>query len=151
LTRIFLDANVIIAASASSSGASRVITRLAARHEDITLLATEYAWDEAERNLQRHKPDSLADFYKLKTHIGVIIEPSNVLVMHLASYLPRRKQLPPKDWPILAGAISAAADFLITHDAQHFGPLYGEKVYGVEIQRPSTVLARLQRPARGGF
>jgi hypothetical protein len=52
--------------------------------------------------------------------------------------------------PIIAGAIFAAADYLITHDGEHFEPLYGEKVYDVEIQRPAAVLARLQKPTRGG-
>lgn len=146
MTRIFFDANVIIAASASNRGKAHVLTRLADEHEDITLLATEYAWDEAERNLQRQKPDALPKFYGLKSRIGILPEPSEGLVRHLESYLPRKKRLPKKDLPILAGAISAAADYLITNDGEHFGSLYGEKVYDVEIQRPATVLARLQRP-----
>jgi hypothetical protein len=68
----------------------------------------------------------------------------------VASYIPRIKRPPNNDLPIIAGAIFAAADYLITHDGEHFQPLYGEKVYDVEIQRPAAVLARLQEPARGG-
>jgi hypothetical protein len=127
-----------------------VLTRLADEREDIALLATEYVWDEAERNLQQLMPDALPKFDSLRERIGVLPEPSDGLVRHLESYLPRKKRLPRKDLPILAGAISAAADYLITHDADHFGPLYGAKVYDVEIQRPATVLARLQPATRGG-
>jgi predicted nucleic acid-binding protein len=148
LTRVFFDANVIIAASASNSGAAHVITRLADQREDFTLLTTEYAWDEAERNLQQQMPEVLPKFYDLKSRIGIVAEPSEGLVNHLASYIPRNKRPPNKDLPIIAGAIFAAADYLITHDGEHFEPLYGERIYDVEIQRPATVLARLQPPTR---
>jgi predicted nucleic acid-binding protein len=148
LTRVAFDANVIIAASASDRGEAHAITRLANRRDDITLLATEYAWEEAERNLQQHKPEALAKFHDLKSVIAVVAESSKMLVEQVTSYLPRGKRLPNKDLPILAGAISAAADYLITHDGEHFGPLYGENVYGVEIQRPVTVLARLHQSTR---
>jgi len=150
LTRIFFDANVIIAASASNKGEAHVLTRLADEREDITILTTEYAWDEAERNLQQQIPDALPKFYDLRSRVGIVSEPSEGLVTHLASYIPRNKRPPNKDLPIIAGAIFAAADYLITHDGEHFEPLYGEKVYDVEIQRPAAVLARLQQPARGG-
>ncbi len=150
MTRIFFDANVIIAASASNRGEAHVLTRLTDEREDITLLATEYAWEEAERNLQQHMPDALPKFYSLRERIGILPEPSETLVRHLESYLPRRKRLPKKDLPILAGAISAAARYLITNDGRHFGPLYGETIYEVEIHRPATVLARLQESAGGG-
>jgi hypothetical protein len=92
-----------------------VLTRLADEREDIALLATEYVWDEAERNLQQLMPDALPKFDSLRERIGVLPEPSDGLVRHLESYLPRKKRLPRKDLPILAGAISAAADYLITH------------------------------------
>ncbi len=149
MTRIFFDANVIIAASASNRGEAHVLTRLADERDDITLLASEYAWDEAERNLQQHKPDALPKFYALRNRIGIVAEPSEMFMDYLNSSLPRNRRLPKKDLPILAGAITAAAGYLVTNDGEHFGPLYGKRVSGVEIQRPATVLAKL-RPATGG-
>jgi predicted nucleic acid-binding protein len=149
LTRVAFDANVIIAASASNTGEAYAITRLARQREDITLLATEYAWDEAERILQRHKPEALSNLCDLRNVIGVVAEPSEVLLEQVALLLPQDKRLPNKDLPILAGAIFAAADYLITHDGEHFGPLYGETIYGVEIQRPATVLAGLYGATSG--
>ena len=149
MIRVFFDANVIIAASASSKGAARVITRLAKKRGDIAVSATEYAWDEAERNLQQHKPEVLDVFYGLKDSIGILPEPSEGLVAHVAASLPRKKRLPDKDLPILAGAIFANADWLVTHDEDHFGPLYDETFMGVEILKPGTALSRLRRPAGG--
>jgi predicted nucleic acid-binding protein len=149
LTRIFFDANVIIAASASSRGEAYVLTRLADEREDLTLLASEYAWDEAERNLQQHKLEALPKFYELRNRIGIVAEPSEMFMDYLDSFLPRNKRLPRKDLPILAGAITAAVDYLVTNDREHFGPLYGASVSGVEIQRPATVLARLRSTAGG--
>ncbi len=145
MIRVFFDANVIVAASASSSGAARVIIRLADKRGDITVIATEYAWDEAERNLQQHKPEALSEFYKLKESIGILPEPSDGLVADVAASLTRKKRLPNKDLPILAGAISASADWLLTHDGDHFGSFYDETVLGVEVLRPGTALERLLR------
>jgi predicted nucleic acid-binding protein len=143
LIRVSLDANVIIAASKSSSGESRAIIRLARRRQDITLLATPLAWDEAERTVQRDYPDALDQCHALTQDIEICIEPSVWQVAHVKALLPREKQLPRKDLPILAGAISAAAHLLLTHDGEHFGPLYGTKVEGVEILTPIAGLRRL--------
>ena len=143
MIRVSLDANVIIAASKSSSGESRAIIRLARQREDITLLATPLAWDEAERTVQRDYPDALDEFYALRQDIEICLEPSVWLLARLQALLPHEKQLPKKDLPILAGAISAAADLLLTHDEDHFGPLYGAEVEGVEILRPITGLWRI--------
>jgi predicted nucleic acid-binding protein len=143
LTRVFLDANVIIAAAKASGGESRVITRLGGYREDITLLATPYTLDEAERTLQREATYALAEFYALRQDMEVHLEPSIKLLAEIKAILPRKKQLPKKDLPILAGAISAGADLLLTHDGGHFGPLYDNKVKGVEILRPIVGLRRI--------
>ena len=41
--------------------------------------------------------------------------------------------LPAKDAPILAVAVAARADLLVTGDRRHFGPLYGQKLRGVRV------------------
>ncbi len=145
MTRVFLDANVIIAASKSSSGESRAIFRLSRRREDITLLTTVYAWeDEAECALQRENPDALVEFYSLRQDLEVHPEPSVVLLAQVKSSLSRRQQLPRKDLPILAGAISVGADLLLTHDEKHFGHLYERRVLGVKILSPIAGLRLLE-------
>lgn len=138
MTRVFLDANVIIAASKSSSGESRAILRLSRRRKDITLLTTVYAWeDEAERHLQQDDSDALDKFYSLRQDIEVCPDPSVALLGQVkTSLLFAGQQLPPKDLPILAGAYFVGAKLLLTHDEDHFGHLYGHEVLGVKILTP---------------
>jgi predicted nucleic acid-binding protein len=150
LIRVFLDANVIFAAADSSTGAARILVRLAKQEDSgITLLATPYTVDEAERNIQRERPDVLDTFYDVREHLSVGVEPSEDFVGSLNTRLPTGVRLPNKDLPVLGGAIIAGADWLLTHDGEHFGPLYGYTMEGVEILRPGTALRRLQLPASG--
>ena len=46
-----------------------------------------------------------------------------------------------KDRPILAAAIAASADYLVTGDKSHFGHLYGTRVSGVCVFTPADFLA----------
>ena len=150
MIRVFLDANVIFAASYSSKGAARVLVRLSKQVEGITLLATPYTIDKAERNIQRELPSAHPEFLVVREHLSTTLEPSEDLVVGLNSHLPSGIQLPSKDLPVLGGAIVAGADWLLTHDEEHFGPLYGKTVQGVEIMKPGTALRRLRRPAERG-
>jgi predicted nucleic acid-binding protein len=150
LTRVFLDANVIFAAADSSTGAARVLVRLAKQEDSgITLLATPYTFDEAERNIQRECPNALDAFYDVREHLSAGVEPSEDFAASLNARLPTGVRLPNKDLPVLGGAIVAGADWLLTHDCEHFGPLYGHTIEDVEILRPGTALRRLQQPTRG--
>ncbi len=149
MTRVFLDANVIFAAADSSTGAARILVRLAKQEgSSITLFATPYTIDEAERNIQRERPDALDAFDAVREHLSVGLEPSEGLVASLNAHLPNGTRLPNKDLPVLGGAIVADADWLLTHDCEHFGSLYGRTVNDVEILRPGAALRRLQRSAR---
>ncbi|HMU50769.1 MAG TPA: hypothetical protein PKA13_13420 [Geminicoccaceae bacterium] len=51
--------------------------------------------------------------------------------------------LPEKDAPILAAAVAAAADLLVTGDRRHFGGLFGRTVHGVRILSLADGLAEL--------
>ena len=46
-----------------------------------------------------------------------------------------------KDRPILAAAISASVDYLVTGDRNHFGALYNGRVCGVWVVSPADFLA----------
>ena len=54
--------------------------------------------------------------------------------------------LPPKDAPILAAAVHAQADFLVTGDRRDFGHLFGLTLRGVKVVTPAQALAALLRP-----
>jgi hypothetical protein len=49
-------------------------------------------------------------------------------------------QLPEKDRPILLAALAGQATHLLTGDAKHFGPYFGQNVAGIFILRPSVYL-----------
>lgn len=127
-----------------------MLVRLAKQDEGIALLATEYTIDEAERIMQQFNPQALTVFYEeVRGNLSVGLEPSREFVARLNSYLPSGIELPKKDLPVLGGAIVAGADWLVTHDNDHFGPLYGKTVCGVKILRPGTALEKLKQSAEG--
>jgi len=59
--------------------------------------------------------------------------------------IPEASLLLEKDRPVLAGAIQAQADQLVSGDKRHFGPLHGKTILGVRITAPSELLAVLRR------
>jgi len=50
-----------------------------------------------------------------------------------------------RDAPILAAAVEARSDILVTGDRTHFGSLYGRRLRAVEVLPPAKALARLTR------
>jgi predicted nucleic acid-binding protein len=57
-----------------------------------------------------------------------------------SGFVPESIQLVEKDRPILAAAIAASVDYLVTGDKSHFAHLYGNRVSGVQIISPSEFL-----------
>jgi hypothetical protein len=53
--------------------------------------------------------------------------------------------LPLKDAPILAAAVQARCDVLVTGDRTHFGPLSGRRLRGVQVLSPADALRLLLR------
>lgn len=133
MIRAFLDANVLFRAAHSKEGPALAIVQLAAQRSGIVLLTTEYALGEAERNLNKKSPKSLPNFRAIRPTIGVCSEPSAASCSLASSAAPL---VPRKDLPILAGAVSAKADWLVTFDGKHFGNLYGKDVHGVLVLEP---------------
>ncbi len=130
--RVFLDANILFSASFPNSLLADFLDNLKERAE---LISNEYATAEAERNLQVKMPKYLAAFKELKKSLKMISFQIFDLEMTIAS----------KDQPILCGAISAKADFLLTGDKRDFGHLFGKTVGGVKIVTVSLLVEELQR------
>jgi predicted nucleic acid-binding protein len=110
---------------------------LAGIRDDLSVITTQYALDEAERKLQQKDPDSLGEYGHLTTLVETCPAPDPRLTRHVR-WLVRDED----DWPILAGAISAEADWLLTKDGKHFGHLYGISVYDVFVTTPAAGLHR---------
>jgi predicted nucleic acid-binding protein len=141
--RTFLDANVLFRAAKaarSHENASWGVIELAGTRDDLTVMTTGYAFDEAESKLREKSPTALGEYVSLKPMLETCPEPPDALAHHL-----RRLIQDEKDRPILAGAIFAKADWLLTWDYKHFGHLYGIRVYDVLITTPSQGLHRFRQ------
>ncbi len=147
MTRVFLDANILIAASVQD-GPARRFMRLAGQQRNIILLTNDYCLDEAERIVQRFKPEALADFRELREQIQTCADPSDKWKALVTAFLPQGVQLPRKDLPIMAGAASCFAHWLVTRDRKDFTPLYGKTILDVEVVKFGTAWARLKRSAK---
>lgn len=125
--RVFLDANVLFSACLKERSRQYAFFALAqSGHCRLTISA--YALDEARRNLAQKAPSRLVVLEILTRLIEVSAQPSGDVVSRMAQY-----GLPAKDAPILAAAITARADILVTGDRRHFGRLFGREVEQVGV------------------
>ena len=124
----FLDANVLFSIALDSRG--HVATAL--KESGTTLVTSPYAIEEARRNLLPAELPALSAFLQ-----------SVELAHDSFGPLPPGVDLAAKDVPILASAIAADADFLVTGDAKHFGRFYGKTIYGVKILRVRDLVAAI--------
>ena len=134
--RLFLDANVIFSAALTPAGRARALFELAALGE-LSLLASPHAVQEAERNIRLKHADRLGELRSLMRQLVVTSEATPLLVRWADL------QLPPGDAPILAAAVHANADMLVTGDRSHFGHLFGKTARGVEVVSLADALGRL--------
>ena len=130
MDRLFLDANILFSAAYRVDAG---VTRLWAL-TDRVLLSSEYAIEEARRNLGT--PDQLTRLDELLQSV------ERSAAVSLAPELRGEIRLRDKDWPILGGAVSAGASHLITGDKRDFGPYFGQRIFGVLILPPSEYLTR---------
>ena len=126
---LFLDANILFSAAYREDSKLSILWKL----KKINLITSAYALEEARRNLKSQEQwirlEVLASKLKILSHD------------HTAS-IPKEIILKDKDRPILAAAINAKADFLITGDLQDFGRYFGTSVMGVTILPPADFLAQ---------
>lgn len=134
--RLFLDANVLFSAAHNRLGNARALFRLASER-GVTLVASSYAVEEAVRNIHLKLPEYAAELASLLEGLVLGPEPASALVSAAKDCA-----LPDKEVPILAAAIAARADVLVTGDRRHFGPLYRRSVHVVLILTPADALSR---------
>jgi predicted nucleic acid-binding protein len=136
--RIFADANILFSAAYSPGSRAAALLRLA-RGGYCQVLTSGYAIEEAQRNLQKHKPESLKPFAKLLYFIrrlpeGDLHHQEVCVAMGLDA----------GDVPILSAAIGKA-DILVTGDQMHFGRWMGQTIEGVLILSLASALQRLAK------
>ena len=98
----------------------------------MRLCTSPYAVEEAKRKVPNRDPERVACLERLVGRMQLVPEADGRLI-------PSRIMLAEKDRPILAAAIAARADFLVTGDARDFGCYHGKKVAGVLVIRPNEL------------
>jgi predicted nucleic acid-binding protein len=121
--RLFLDANVLVSAAWKDGSKVCRIWQIAG----VELLTSNFVVAECLRNLPRKEQQSR--FVEL------------LLALRVLNFekLPRLESPPPlpeKDQHVLAAAVLARADFLVTGDRKHFGAWYGGSVCGIRVEPP---------------
>jgi predicted nucleic acid-binding protein len=142
--RVFMDANVLFAAAISPEGRSATLFVLAEQLA-CTLLTSAHAMTEARRNLEARYPDALERFEHLTHRVTIVPEAAPPRVGWA-----RRQRLPDEDAPILAAAVDASADVLVTGDRSHFGHLFGHTFEGVRVLGlTQTLMLVVEQRGRG--
>jgi predicted nucleic acid-binding protein len=137
---IFLDTSVIIAAVMSPTGGARLLFHLA-HAGTIQLLVGTGVLHEAEEVMRRKAPELLGLLAQLLDEAGIEISKPPTLAQQkkaqsLLSYSP--------DVSVLAQAISAKPDWLISHDKAHFVGNPGLDELPFKIGTPGDVIAWLR-------
>lgn len=146
MLRVFIDTSVIYAAIHSSTGASHELFRLALENQ-CQIVISEYILVEAKRNISAKIPMYLSAFEALLTALEpeILPFPPLKLVRSVETYIV------PKDAPIVAAALLARPDYLVSLDKKHILQREVRKQSGLKIVRPETVLQiiRLERSQSG--
>ncbi|MFH1609929.1 MAG: PIN domain-containing protein [Candidatus Bipolaricaulota bacterium] len=133
--RVYLDADVLLAAAASTQGASHVIAKLC----ELTVVEgviSETVQVEVERNLLAKLPAALPAFRALVRAAKLAVIPAPT-AEQLAAYA---AQADPKDLVHLAAACLAGCEFLITHNTRHYTPQSGSII----VEKPGQFLERIR-------
>ena len=144
MLRVFLDANVYFAGSASPTGASALILHLILKGK-LEATASRLVLREAERNLRRKRPPKdLKAFHQFLKHAKLHVIPTPPET----AWKPYDGIIHPKDVPILVAAVASKAAYLITLDRRHFlTKVVTEKVPEITILTPGDFLRELVRQA----
>ena len=133
LLRAFFDANVLFSASYQPGHPFLAFWQAPA----VACLTSFYAADETRRNC-------VSDEHRQR--LEVLLEKTHFVSDATEAPLPAGIVLPAKDRPILAAALQAGADYLITGDKGHFSKWMGQPIptsTGTLILRPRPFLVLL--------
>ena len=110
--KLFLDANILFAATYSEAGASRALFRLAKKRK-IKLVSNTYAIKEALKNIKfKIGEEKVPTFYQLISLLSAVDKETD--------YETYESIITQKDAPILAGTKNQKTDYLITLDRKDF-------------------------------
>jgi predicted nucleic acid-binding protein len=129
--KLFLDANVLVSAAWKEGSEIAQIWKM----EGVRLITSNFVMGEVQRNL--HQPSQIERLRGLMRSV-------QILSFEKLLEIPEAIALPEKDRPVLAAAVQAQADQLVSGDKKHFGAWYGMTIRGVRITAPTELLALLR-------
>jgi predicted nucleic acid-binding protein len=127
---IFLDSSVVLAASLSPTGGSRMVFDLAIRRR-WQLLVSPWVLREVRENLANKPVEASRAWAALRSR--VLIEGDELIFDWPLNFDVT------KDKPVLITAL-ACADVLLTLDRRDFRTLLGQTVYGLRVLTPGEFL-----------
>lgn len=137
--KIFLDANIFVAACGSDTGGSNYLFVVAEQEPIWHLVTSRIAIQEARLNVQKKLPKKIKKFEELllSPTVTVVDSPPPGLIMITQQIINA------KDAPILAAAICVQADYMCTLDQKDFHTPKVKnwcKKYGMSIVTPGDLL-----------
>ena len=132
---VFFDSDVMIAGSASTTGASHILLQLS-EVGIIRGIISHQVLEECRRNLKIKLPESGPVFEEIVSRSIKVRK--NSPVPALSSL---KGQAHPKDIPILAAALKSGARFLVSFNVKHYHP---SPETGIEIIRPGELLREIR-------
>ncbi|MBD1806190.1 PIN domain-containing protein [Microcoleus sp. FACHB-SPT15] len=142
---IFADSSVLIAGAGSPTGASRAVLTMA-EIGLFKLVISQQVIEECQRNLSRKLPAAIPIFTQLLTAIDPEIQP-NPPVAELARWT---SIIEAKDVPILAAAVLANIDRLLTLNTKDFTPEVAAQS-GLIIQTPAEFIREIREIVERGL
>jgi predicted nucleic acid-binding protein len=133
--KVYIDADVLLAAAASTRGASHIIVKLS----ELTLIEgviSEVVQMEVERNLRAKLPTALPAYRALVQSAKFRVVPWPT-VDQLEVY---QGQADARDLPHLAAACLTGCNYLVTHNTRHYAPKPGL----TEVLTPGAYLERIR-------
>jgi predicted nucleic acid-binding protein len=139
MRRIFVDANVLVAGGDSRSGASNAVLQLA-EVGLFRLVASRQVLDEVERNVRKKLPRALPNLVALLAQLPfeIVSDPADADCLRWVDVIEL------KDTPILAAAVLAKVDRMITLNTNDFTPEVAQ-ASSLSIQTPSASIQDLRR------
>jgi predicted nucleic acid-binding protein len=125
--KLFLDANVVFSAAHREEGRAQELIALAAANR-CTVVTSRHALEEARRNLEIKSRGFDARLAAILERVALVGEAPSPIVEWA-----RSESLPLQDASVLAAAVHARTDLLVTGDARDFGRFYGSTLHGVKV------------------
>jgi predicted nucleic acid-binding protein len=130
-TRLFLDANVLVSAAWKIDSKVLRLWQL----PGTELVTSNFVIEECLQNLPLPEQQE---------RLTSLLRAVRVLDFRQAPMLENAPPLPQKDQHVLAAAVLARADYLVTGDRTHFGAWYGSNILGVRVEPPASFPGVLQ-------